>query len=114
MRVSLVPHFHREDAGLLPAVERHLGRHGDSMVDLLWQEHRELERGVTKFAEALDGAVAVTGEREVAELDRHGLFLVQVLQDHVRKEESAFFPLARQHLTPADWEFVAAAMAGLR
>ena len=111
----LLDHFRSEDESLLPAVERHLGRHGESMVDILWQEHEELRRAVRKFAEALDAAIpAAGGSGTVEELNRHGLFLVQVLQDHVRKEELAFFPKAREVLTEAEWTEVAERLHAVR
>jgi hemerythrin-like domain-containing protein len=101
---GMLEHFATEDAALLPVVERRLGRHGGSMVDILWYEHEELRRAVRKFAEALEEASAAPTEATpLQELNRYGLFLVQVLQDHVRKEESAFFPQARESLTDEDW-----------
>ena len=106
MREHLLPHFQVEEAGILPAVERRAGRYGDSMVDLLIQEHRELERAVTKFSEALVEALKDPGERAIAEVNRHGLFFLQVLQDHVRKEETGFFPRARAVLLEEDWRAI--------
>jgi len=80
----------------------------------LAQEHAELRRAVGKFSEA----VAVTEGAEdgggLEEVNRHGLFLVQVLQDHVRKEELAFFPRALEVLTAEDWEAVALVLAAER
>ena len=102
----LLDHFRSEDESLLPAVERHLGRHGESMVDILWQEHEELRRAVAKFAEALEAVIAAPSGEGIDELNRHGLFLVQVLQDHVRKEEVVFFPKAREILSEEEWREV--------
>ena len=114
MRGPMLNHFRTEDEVLLPAVERRIGRFGDSLVEILWQEHRELRRAADKFDEALTAMATRPGDQAVDELNRYGLFFVQVLQDHIRKEETAFFETARKSLSPEDWAGVEAQMQARR
>jgi hemerythrin-like domain-containing protein len=105
-RERLLTHFRAEDDTILPAMERHRGRHGTSLVDILALEHEELRRAVRKIADAVQAS-------DVDELNRHGLFLVQVLQDHVRKEETVFFPGAREAIPETEWAEIAALLGSL-
>ena len=105
-RDRLLPHFHAEDETVLPAMESRLGRHGASLVGILAYEHEELRRAVRKLEQAI-------GTVNLDELNRHGLFLVQVLQDHVRKEEATFFPSARKTLGTQEWDDIEARLDAL-
>ena len=106
IRDRLLPHFHAEDQTILPAMESRLGRHGTSLVSILVHEHEELRRAARKIEEAV-------GAGDLDELNRHGLFLVQVLQDHVRKEEATFFPSARKTLGTHEWDDIEARLDAL-
>ena len=63
-------------------------------------EHEEIRRGVAKFDEAREDLRRDPNSWPVIqELNRHGIFLVQFLWDHFRKENTSLFPTARKVLS---------------
>jgi len=42
----------------------------------------------------------------IQELNRHGIFAIQFLADHFRKERTSLFPTARSELTPQELETI--------
>jgi len=103
---ELLPHFRREDEIVLPPLEAKVGRFG-TLVNVVAYEHDEIRREVGKFKEAR--AALETGEDPwpaIQELNRHGVFMVQFLWDHFRKEKASLFPLARKELSEAQIEAI--------
>lgn len=101
---GVIPHFEREERFLLPPLEAKVGRTG-SLVGVVAYEHAEIRREIGKIKEALAALKASRREphaAEVEELNRHGIFTVQFLWDHFRKENVSLFPTAREVLTPAE------------
>ncbi len=101
---GVLPHFEREEAFLLRPLGEKVGRTG-SLVDVIAYEHAEVRREVGKIREALAALKAARqGPQagEVEELNRHGIFTVQFLWDHFRKENTSLFPTAREVLTSAE------------
>ncbi len=100
---ELLPHFEKEERYLLPPLEARLGRYG-SLVNVVAYEHKEVRREVGKIKESL---AALKARRpgphvaEIEELNRHGIFTIQFLWDHFRKEKQGLFQTAREVL-PAD------------
>src|SRR6266705_1411633 len=61
----------------------------------------EIRSGVAKFEEARDDLRRLPASwPSIQELNRHGIFLVQFLWDHFRKENTSLFPTARKVLSP--------------
>ena len=63
-----------------------------------------------KIREAIAALKAKRGGRhdaEIEELNRHGIFTVQFLWDHFRKEKTSLFPPPRENLSPAEMEALA-------
>ncbi len=104
LEADLLPHFEREERFLLPPLEAKVGRTG-SLVGVVAYEHAEVRREVGKIKEAL-AALKAAGPgphaAEIEELNRHGIFAVQFLWDHFRKEKTSLFPTAREVLTAAE------------
>ncbi len=97
---DLMPHFALEDAVVLPPLEAVIGRFG-TLVNVVAYEHEEIRREIAKFKEArgqLDGAKDPWPAIE--ELNRHGIFTIQFLWDHFRKEKMSLFPTAAKSLPP--------------
>jgi hemerythrin-like domain-containing protein len=98
---ELIPHLRLEDEALLPTLEKAIGRYG-TLVNVIAYEHAEIRRGVEKFREARDD---LGGHPDswpaIQEVNRHGIFLVQFLWDHFRKENTSLFSTARKVL-PAE------------
>ena len=103
---ELFPHFEREEAYLLPPMEAKIGLYG-SLVNVVAYEHAEVRREVGKIKE---GLAALKARRpaphgaEIEELNRHGIFTVQFLWDHFRKEKMSLFQTARETLSPVELE----------
>jgi hemerythrin-like domain-containing protein len=108
---ELVPHFRREEESVLPLLEAKIGRFG-SLVNVVQYEHDEIRREIGKLREAraaLDRPPEAASA--VRELNRHGIFTIQFLADHFRKEKTSLFPTARNELSPEDLETIRARLA---
>src|SRR2546426_1701925 len=109
---ELFPHFEREERFLLPPLEARVGRYG-SLVNVVEYEHAEVRREVGKIKEGIVALKAKRGGphvREIEELNRHGIFTVQFLWDHFRKEKMSLFKTAREELTPGELEALAGSL----
>lgn len=109
---ELLPHFQKEDAFVLPPLEAKIGRFG-SLVNIVAYEHEEIRREVDKFREArrqLDAAKDPWPS--IQELNRHGIFTVQFLWDHFRKERTGLFPTAQKELSPEQLAQIRSRLAG--
>ena len=96
---ELIPHLRLEDEAVVPAIEKAIGRYG-TLVTVVMYEHEEIRRGVLKFEEARDDLRRDPASwQAIQELNRHGIFLVQFLWDHFRKENTSLFPTARKVLS---------------
>lgn len=111
---ELLPHFDREEKHLLPALEEKIGRFG-SLVNVVAYEHEEIRREVQKIREAL---AALRAKRpaphvaEIEELNRHGVFTIQFLWDHFRKEKTSLFATAREVLSPDELASIGVHLSG--
>ncbi len=95
---ELLPHFRLEDEVVLPPLEAAIGRFG-TLVNVVAYEHEEIRREIEKFKEArLDLDRARDPWPAVGELNRHGVFAIQFLWDHFRKEKVSLFPTAAKSL----------------
>ncbi len=97
---DLVPHLAREDAIVLPPIEAAIGRYG-TLVNVVAYEHEEIRREISKFKEArVDLDASKDLWPAIQELNRHGIFTIQFLWDHFRKEKTSLFPTAAKSLSP--------------
>jgi hemerythrin-like domain-containing protein len=95
---DLFPHFTKEDEFVLPPLEVAIGRFG-TLVNVVAYEHEEIRREVRKFKEARGGLDADRNPwPSIEELNRHGIFTIQFLWDHFRKEKTGLFPAAVEKL----------------
>ena len=109
---ELLPHLTLEDEIVLPALEAKIGRFG-TLVNVIAYEHAEIRREVGKFEEALEG---LHGGRDagpaIEELNRHGIFTIQFLWDHFRKEKASLFPTAVAELSTEALQRIRDALGG--
>ncbi len=107
---ELLPHFAREDRLVLPPLEARIGRFG-TLVNVVGYEHEEIRREVAKFREA---RASLDAQKDpwpaIQELNRHGIFAIQFLWDHFRKEKVSLFPTAAKALTSDELETIRAAL----
>ena len=96
---ELGPHLQAEDEAVLPPLERAIGRYG-TLVNVIAYEHDEIRRGIEKLRGAREDVRGRPASwAAIQELNRHGIFLVQFLWDHFRKERTSLFPTARERLS---------------
>src|SRR2546421_3179581 len=99
---ELFPVLAAEDETVLPPLEAAIGRYG-TLVNVIAYEHDEIRRGIGKFGAALnDLRKQPSSWGAIQELNRHGIFLVQFLWDHFRKERVSLFVVARERLSATD------------
>lgn len=103
LEADLLPHLDREDRFLLPPLRDKIGTRG-TLVDVVRYEHEEVRRSVGKIRDALADLKAHVADpaAHISELNRHGLFTIQFLWEHFRKEEQSLFPTAREALDPGE------------
>ena len=108
---ELAPHFGREDRLVLPPLEAKIGRFG-TLVNVVAYEHEEVRREIEKFKEARG---QLDRDRDpwpaIQELNRHGIFTIQFLWDHFRKERVSLFPTAAKSLSPSELAVIRDALA---
>lgn len=103
---ELLPHMKLEDEVVLPPLEAKIGRFG-SLVNVVSYEHDEIRREVEKFRGArAELERSRDGWPAIQELNRHGIFTIQFLWDHFRKEKGSLFPTARERLSPAELDVI--------
>jgi hemerythrin-like domain-containing protein len=102
---ELLPHLAAEDEVILPRLEAAIGRYG-TLVNVVAYEHDEIRRGVEKFKAARDALASQPSWAAIQETNRHGIFLVQFLWDHFRKERVSLYPTARERLPTADLQAI--------
>jgi Hemerythrin HHE cation binding domain len=102
---ELRPTLAAEDEVILPPLEKTIGRFG-TLVNVVAYEHSEILRGIEKFKEARAALRSAPSWIAIQETNRHGIFLVQFLWDHFRKERGSLYPTARQRLAPSDLEAI--------
>jgi len=95
-------HFSLEEDLVLPSLEAKIGRYG-TLVSVIAYEHDEIRREIVKFQEARE-ALASDPQAAIEELNRHGIFTIQFLWDHFRKERTSLFPTARAELSQGELE----------
>jgi hemerythrin-like domain-containing protein len=102
---ELLPVIAAEDEAILPPLEAAIGRYG-TLVNVVAYEHDEIRRGVEKFKAACQELQGHASWAAIQETNRHGIFLVQFLWDHFRKERTSFFPTARERLPATDLQAI--------
>ncbi len=108
---DLAPHFVLEDEVVLPPLEKTIGRFG-TLVNVVAYEHEEIRREIAKFKEARASLDAGKDPwPAIQELNRHGIFTIQFLWDHFRKEKVSLFPKALESLTPESLQTIRAQLA---
>ena len=108
---DLLPHFAREDRFVLPPMEAAIGRFG-TLVNVVAYEHEEIRREIVKFKES---RAALDAGRDpwpaIQELNRHGIFTIQFLWDHFRKEKVSLFPTAVKSLPAGELDKLRVSLA---
>ncbi|MGD8378415.1 MAG: hemerythrin domain-containing protein [Gammaproteobacteria bacterium] len=101
-------HHPREDL----VCQRLMLRHPESsgLVARLLDEHRQLHKEGHRFHESLRDVVNDQFMRRET-IEEQGRAYIARQGDHMSLEETKVFPLAREHLTREDWDWVAEQVA---
>jgi hemerythrin-like domain-containing protein len=116
LRAFVFGHFWREEEALLKVLEKEVGRFG-TLVNVIACDHEEVRREAGKLGQALaalDAAAGTSHRSELAEVNRHGIFLVQYLGLHMAKEDSALADAAREALGEDGLQEVARRLESMR
>lgn len=108
LETEIRAHNQWEEDHLFPKLELYTGPHGPCMV--MRSEHRQLW-GLYDHLEPVLAVVkqGTAGPEERAQLSRLALSIVDLLVQHIAKENQILFPMAKQMLGPADLEAMRAA-----
>ncbi|MBP1684670.1 MAG: hemerythrin [Deltaproteobacteria bacterium] len=88
---EVMEHFVLEEQALFPILERHIGRtHGPLAV--MDMEH-------ATFRELLEGLTAGLGSDDTAQAQRRTHAIIDLLRDHIAKEDNVLFPMAARVLS---------------
>ena len=100
-------HFTKEEEALFPEMETFIPRDAGPIAVML-VEHEDLRKtnGIIQnaAAEYLGGSA---GEATRKTLREQGTHFVQVLRDHIHKEDNILFMMANMHLSPQQMDKVA-------
>lgn len=116
LRGNVERHMRLEESALLPVLEAKVGRFG-TLVSVIAYDHDEVRRETEKLADALaalERAAAQPHRPQLAEVNRHGIFLVQYLGLHMAKEDSALADAAREALGEAGLREVARRLESIK
>lgn len=101
-------HNEREEQYLFPALDRHVSGPPGAMR----HEHRELWRAFNELLKAVrdveDGRLRGSSIRELVQLVN---YIVDHLRDHIDKENTVLYPMAKRLLTAEEYHTLGAALA---
>ena len=108
LETEIRAHNQWEEDHLFPKLELYTGPHGPCMV--MRSEHRQLW-GLYDHLEPVLAVVkqGTAGPEERAQLSRLALSIVDLLVQHIAKENQILFPMAKQVLRPEDLDAMRAA-----
>ena len=100
-------HNEKEEQYLFPLIESHVHGPGEAMHN----EHRELWRAFKSLRECVreveEMKIYPTTVRDLIRLSKS---IVDLLTDHIRKENEVFFPMAKNMLTKDEYELLTKGM----
>lgn len=103
-------HHPKEDRYLFATLLERAPDAARGVIDELQREHRGTDRILSQLRNGLHDCVAdFDGQRQAFSQQLRDYS--QSVRDHINKEEGVVIPLARQHLTEADWERINQAFA---
>jgi hemerythrin-like domain-containing protein len=96
-------HNEKEERLLFPLIDRHVSGPPSAMR----QEHRELWRAFNELLKSVrdveDGRIHGSSIRELVQMVN---FIVEHLRDHIDKENTVLFPMAKQVLTEEEYRML--------
>lgn len=97
LEIALDIHFVQEEEALFPFLVQKMGPNGP--VAVMEHEHEDLRAAQMKLKEELS-----KDEINKEIVLHHGSLILNVLRDHIMKENQVLFPLSQQVLSEEDWE----------
>lgn len=105
-------HNEREEQYLFPEMERVIPPNGPTAV--MKTEHRMLWETLDRIEKALPDVSETSTPEQLTELHHSASAVVQLLSDHIAKEDNILFPMAEAHLSEAQMRRLADIDAELR
>lgn len=97
-------HNEKEEAALFPVLEKYIP---DGPVTVMLEEHRLLWERLESLEKILPQLQTHPKEEEVIDqIVQAACFIVQLLKDHIAKENEILYPMAQDYLSPSDWAAV--------
>lgn len=94
-------HFDKEEKALFPEMEKFMPR-DQGPIGVMLLEHKDLRESNDKFQAALAALSQNINNAEAKQVIRHeGYTIIDVLQQHINKEDNILFRMANMHMTDA-------------
>lgn len=92
-------HFAKEEQALFPEIERFLPREKGPTGQML-REHEDLRKTNERFQSGVAGYLEDPGDAQAAaQIQESGRYIIELLGDHIHKEDNVLFKMADMHLS---------------
>ncbi|MEK7288523.1 MAG: hemerythrin domain-containing protein, partial [Elusimicrobiota bacterium] len=95
---KLILHRRKEEEVLFPALGRYIGTKEGPIACML-EEHRDEKEKIDVIRNALQENSGLLAKKRIQEAGR---YILELLRNHIAKEDNILFPLAEQTLTEED------------
>ena len=100
---KLAAHSKREEEGLFPLMNRHLGEN-DHTIETMEYEHHKAEQHLRDFFDETANAKETMDEYDAQTITVYAVQAYATLTQHFAKEENMLFPLAEKILSTEEME----------
>jgi hemerythrin-like domain-containing protein len=106
-------HFDKEEKALFPEMEKFIPR-DQGPIGVMLLEHDDLREANRKFQSALTSLTQDINDAGAKQVIRHeGYTIIDVLQQHIHKEDNILFMMANMHITDAQNNRMLEVFAGI-
>ncbi|MBM2832535.1 MAG: Hemerythrin cation binding domain protein [Dehalococcoidia bacterium] len=106
-------HFDKEEKALFPEMEKFIPR-DQGPIGVMLLEHKDLREANDKFQSALAALLQDVNNAGAKQIIRHeGYTIIDVLQQHIHKEDNILFMMANMHINDAQNKRILEVFAGI-
>ncbi len=110
---EVVVHFAKEEEALFPEIEKFIPREGGP-TGMMLIEHEDLNNAKARMIEGIEGLAKNSSDEKSAKLVReNGRHYIDVLRQHIDKEDNMLFMMAEMHLDGEQVQAVAKLFADI-